>query len=408
MTVSSAYGKVKVVKLQSATLVSKGLATKSVLVASTVLMVMAAPLSVVSKVYADQYDDQIRALQRQADLFQAQANELGKQADTLANKVQELNTQKAGVQAQLDVSQAQYDQLKAQIEQTEKDIAENKSALGSTIADLYVDDKISPLEMLASSKNIGDYVDKQTYRSSVRDALTDTIAKIKRLKVKLESDKKAVEEVLAKQTAQRNSLAALEAEQQRLLDQTRGEEAAYQQQAASSRAQLESVSAQQRSYYQRLLGSGGGDSGVVGSFQYANWSGNMGCGAGGYPYCGAQDSYADPWGLYNRECVSFVAWALSQRFNRYVGHFGGAGNAYEWPSTAPRNSGAVRVYDPQPGDAVILPQSGGFAPIGHAMIVESINGDWIHVSQYNFYGTGEYSTMDIKSSGVIFLRFPSK
>lgn len=393
-------------KLRSTTPVAKKIAVRSLLIAATVLLVVTVPLSLMPRARADKFSDQISALQEQMRQYQAQADVLRKQADTLANKLAELSSQKAAVQAQVDASQVQYNQLQEQIKQTEQKIKDNQEALGTILADLYVDGSISPLEMLASSKNIGDYVDKQTFRSSMRDTLTKTIDDIKKLKVKLEADKQSVKDVLDKQTAQRNSLAILEQQQQQILTQTRGEEAAYQQQAASVKSQLESVAAQQRAYYQSLLASGGGNSGVVGSFQYDNWSGNQGCGASGYPFCGPQDSYADPWGLYNRECVSYVAWALSARFGRYVGNFGGAGNAYQWPSTAPQNSGAVRVYDPQPGDAVILPQSGNFAPLGHAMIVESASGDWVHVSQYNFYGTGEYSTMDIKTSGVIFLRFP--
>jgi hypothetical protein len=41
------------------------------------------------------------------------------------------------------------------------------------------------------------------------------------------------------------------------------------------------------------------------------------------------------------------------------------------------------------------------------MIVESVSGSDVFVSQYNMYGTGQYSTMWIKTSGVIFLRFPN-
>ena len=406
MTAYHGYAKIKSMKQRSTTLVSKGLFTKSLVVATSVLMIIAAPLSIQPKVYADQFDAQINALQQQVNQAQAQADQLRQAADTLQNKVNELDTQRQAIQAQVDLSQAQYDQLQQQIADTQQKITDNQAALGKTIADLYVDDKISPLEMLASSKNIGDYVDKQTYQSSVRDTLTQTIGQIKDLKTKLQGQQQSVKNVLDKQTAQKNSLVIVEQQQATLLAQTRSDEAAYQSQAAAARSQLNSVSAQQRAYYQSLLRSGGGNAGVVGSFQYSNWSGNMGC-AGGYPYCGAQDSMADPWGLYNRECVSYVAWSIAVRFHRYVGNFGGAGNAYEWPSTAPANSGAVRVYSPQSGDAVILPQSGNFAPIGHAMVVESVSGDTVHVSQFNFYGTGEYSTMDIKTSGVVFLRFPS-
>lgn len=400
----------KVMKHGTTTPVSRGFAAKSVLVAAAVLMAIAAPLAAMPRVKADKYDDQINALQQQANQYQAQANQLQAKADTLANKLRELGVQKYNVQTQIQLSQAKYDKLVKQITQTEQKIKNNQDALGSTIADLYVDGTVSPLEMLASSQNIGDYVDKQTYQSSIQDQLTQTISTIKDLKTKLEGDKKAVKTELDKQTAQKNSLVAIETQQQTILVQTKGQESAYQQQVASAQSQIQDAHARQQAYYASLIANSpsGGGSGAVGDFVYANWSGNMGCGGGGYQYCGTQDSYSDPYALLNRECVSYVAAALHDRFGKYVAPFNGQGNAENWPYSAPAYSGAQQVYSPQPGDAVILPADGNFAPIGHAMIVESVNGEWIHVSQYNFYGTGEYSTMDIKNSGIILLRFPNR
>ncbi len=391
-------------KLLSTTPVSKGLVTKSALVAAAVVVGISSSFGNFQRVSADQFDDQIAALRQQMSAYQSQANDLNAKATTLQAELDQITAQKNAILAQIDLSQKQYDQLQQQINDTKKKIADNKDALGQVIADMYVDDSITPLEMLASSNNIGDYVDKQTARESMQDTLSKTITEINTLKKKLEASQKQVETVLEQQKSQKAQLAAKEAEQQAIVDQTRGDEAAYQQLANSAQSQISSASAQQRAYYASLQaqsGGGGVDSGVVGSFVYTNWSGNMGCGGDGYPYCGGQDTYADPWGLYNRECVSYAAWRIEQ-YGHTVNHFGGRGNAYEWPSSA----NASRTYDPKPGDAVVLPAMAGFAPVGHLMVVESVSGDWVHVSQYNFYGTGEYSTMDIKKSGVIFLRFP--
>lgn len=388
--------------------VLKRRATRTGLFSITVIMAVVTPLSMVSKVQADRYDDQMRSLQSQANQYQSQANTLRAQGDTLQNKLNEITAQKGALETQITINQTKHDKLVQDIATNQKKIEDSQAALGKTLASLYVDDKISALEMLASSENIGDYVDKQEYRSSVRDQLKRTIDTIKKLKKQMETDKADLEKTLTEMNAQREQLAGLQAQQQQLVDQTRGEEAAYQNLVSSARSQMADVASQQRAYYQSLLSRGGGGSGVVGSFQYSGWSGNQGCGAGGYPYCGAQDSYADPWGLYNRECVSYVAWALSERYGKYVGNFNGAGNAMDWPSSAVRYSGATRVYSPQPGDAVILPASGSFAPVGHAMIVESVSGDTMRVSQYNFYGTGQYSTMNVKNSGVVLLRFHNK
>lgn len=385
-------------------------AVKASLVAAAILMAIAAPMSsYVSKVYADDYDTRINQLQQQANEYQSKANELKAKGDTLQNALDSINNEIAGIQAQISVNQTKHDQLKQQITENEDKLSKNKDALGDTIASIYVEGKVTPLEMLASSNTISDYVDKQEYQSSIRAQLSKTIDEVKKLKKQLEEDQKAVEKVLNELNAQNAQLGAKQQQQQQLVNQTRGDEAAYQGLVSQARAQMEAVSAQQRAYYESLIrrSGNGGSAGVVGSFQYSNWSGNQGCG-GGYTYCQPQDTVVDKWGLYNRECVSYVAWALENRFGKYVGNFSGQGNAYEWPSSAPRYSGAYRVYSPQRGDAVVLPVSGSFAPIGHLMIVESVSGDTMHVSQYNFYGTGQYSTMDVKNSGVILLRFQDR
>lgn len=413
-----AYAKIKVMKLWSTTSVSnKGIVTKSSLVAMAVLAGIATPIALVNRVFADQYDDQISALQKQKAAYDAQANALNAQAATLQEALDQITQQKAAIIAQISLSQQQYDQLQAQIDKTKQDITTNKDALGQVIADMYVDDSVTPLELLASSNNIGDYVDKQTYREAMQSSITSTIKDIDTLQKKLQTSQDEVAKILEEQQGQKAQLAAKEAEQASLVEQTKGEEAAYQKLASDMATQMASAAAQQRAYYEALRRQNGSvDSGTVGSFVYTNWSGNQGCGGDGYPYCGIQDSYGDPWALYNRECVSYVAWRVSEVYGHKVYPFNWSGtahgSAFDWINQAPGGGyyakGAWRVSDPQPGDVAVLPIIYGFAPVGHVMVVESVSGDWVHVSQYNFYGTGEYSTMDIKTSGVVFLRFPSK
>lgn len=392
-------------KKASTTFRQKSPFKRSALIGIAVVMAISTPIAYVQHAHADRWDDQMASLQERANQYQVQADKLRTEADTLQNKLNQITAQISALRTKIEINQKKHEKLQADIEANKKKLKTTQDVLGSVLANLYVDDNISTIEMLASSQNIGDFVDKQEYRSSVRDQLSEAITEIKRIRNQLESDKKAVEKIISQLEAQNNQLASQESNQRQLVNETRGQEAAYQKLVGSAKSQIASAAAAQRAYYAALLASGSGNSGVVGSFQYWGWSGNRGC-SGGYPYCGVQDSYADPWALYNRECVSYVAWALSARFHKYVGSFNGQGNAYEWPYSAPQFSGAFRVPSPQSGDAVILPATSGFAPVGHAMIVESVSGDNVLVSQYNFYGTGEYSTMYIKTSGVIFLRFP--
>src|ERR1041384_7049984 len=100
-----------VMKLRSTTPVSKGLVTRSALVASTVLMVVAAPLSIVPNVSADPFDDQIRAIQREIDAYQSEAQKFRDQANTLQAQLNVISNEKAQIQAQVDLSQAKFNKL---------------------------------------------------------------------------------------------------------------------------------------------------------------------------------------------------------------------------------------------------------------------------------------------------------
>jgi peptidoglycan hydrolase CwlO-like protein len=108
----------KAMKRRSTTPVSKGLVTKFTIVAIAVVMVVAAPLSMMPRANADRFDDQINALQQQINQYQAEAGKLRAQADTLQTKVNALNNEKAQIQARIDLNQVQYDQLLSQIVQT--------------------------------------------------------------------------------------------------------------------------------------------------------------------------------------------------------------------------------------------------------------------------------------------------
>ena len=379
-------------KQRSTTPVSTSFAAKSVIVAAAILMAIAAPIQMGSIAKADSYDDQIAAIQREVDQYQAAAKDLAGKADTLQRELDRLNNEKAQLQAQVDLSQAKYDKLVADIATNEKKIAANRTALGETMASLYVDEGISPLEMLASSKNIGDYVDKQSYREGIRDKLTSTINEIKKLKKQLESDKKDVERVLLDQKNQRDQLAAKEAEQANLVAKTRGEEAAYQNLSASKNqdiANLRAAQAAENARAMRNLGFGSIPAGIPGG--------------GGYPGAWANaplDAYIDPWGLYTRECVSYAAWKVAST-GRFVPHFGGAGNANQWPST-------VAAYGIPSGST---PRAGSVAmwPIGyygHVMYVEAVNGDGtITVSDYNLNWDGNYRHYTRSSAGLTYIYF---
>jgi surface antigen/peptidoglycan hydrolase CwlO-like protein len=388
-------------KHRSTTPVSKGLVTKSLLVATAVLMVLASSLSVQPQVYADKYDDQIRALQQEIDTYQNEARKLKDQADSLQVQLNVFSNEKAQIQKQIDLSQTKFDQLKQLIVDTELNIKNNQAALGETLASLYVDDKISPLEMLASSNNIGDYVDKQEYRSSVREQLSKTIDKIKQLKKSLEQQKIDVERVLGDQTNARNALSSKEAEQQGLIAATRGQEGAYKQLSAQSSAKQLEIQKQQQAAIEAAMrrASGGGPINVLpGDPNKGGYPWEQDCyvDANAVSHGGYDGNGADPLGYGCRQCVSYTAWKVLQKTGYAPRYWG---NANMWPGSA-RAANFSTGNTPRVGSVGVI-SAGQY---GHVVWVEAVNDDGtVDVSQYNYFnaggsGWGHYSKMRVSSS----------
>ena len=363
-------------KLRSTTPVSASLVSRASLVAMSALLAGSGIFGLASHVLARDYDAEIQAKQQEADNYNSEASRLGEMADSLQAELDKINGQISAIQAQISDSQKKINSLNDQIKKNEELIKHNRKAMGRILADLYVDDQISPLEMLASSKNISDYIDKQEQRNSLKTSLNDKIKEIKSLQKKLEENKKSVENTLRDQELQRNAMAAKQSERAKLIADTKNDQNNYAALAQKRNSEVAKIREEQAAVNRRVLSRSGVSipRGIPGG--------------GGYPGAWASaplDAYVDPWGLYTRECVSYVAWKIHST-GRYVPHFGGAGDAKQWPSTAARH-GIPSGSTPKVGSAAVSDKG----EHGHVMYVEAVNSNGsITVSDYNLLGDGLY------------------
>lgn len=377
-------------KLRSTTPISDSLASRAALVAMAVLVAGSGVFALGSHVFARDYEAEIKAKEQEASKYNSEASRLGEMADSLQSELDKINGQITTIQGQIVDSQKKIDNLNAQIKRNEILIKQRRKAMGQVLADMHVDDQISPLEMLASSNSIGDYIDKQEQRSSLRTSLNGKIKEIKALQKKLEENKKLVENTLRDQEAQRNVLSSKQSEKAKLVADTKNDQNAYSALAQKRNSEVAKLREEQAAANRRALGSGVSIPGGI-------------PGGGGYPGVWANaplDAYVDPWGLYTRECVSYVAWKIHST-GRYVPHFGGAGNANQWPSTAARH-GISSGSTPKAGAAAVM----NIGYYGHVMYVESVNGDGtITVSDYNFAWDGLYRYYTRSASGLTYIYF---
>lgn len=377
-------------KLRSTTPISDSLASRAALVAMAVLVAGSGVFALGSHVFARDYEAEIKAKEQEASKYNSEASRLGEMADNLQSELDKINGQIATIQGQIVDSQKKIDNLNTQIKRNEILIKQRRKAMGQVLADMHVDDQISPLEMLASSNSIGDYIDKQEQRSSLRTSLNGKIKEIKALQKKLEENKKLVENTLRDQESQRSVLSSKQSEKAKLVADTKNDQNAYSALAQKRNSEVAKLREEQAAANRRALGGGVSIPGGI-------------PGGGGYPGVWANaplDAYVDPWGLFTRECVSYVAWKIHST-GRYVPHFGGAGNANQWPSTAARH-GIPSGSTPKAGAAAVM----NIGYYGHVMYVESVNGDGtITVSDYNFAWDGLYRYYTRSASGLTYVYF---
>ncbi|MBI3984135.1 CHAP domain-containing protein [Candidatus Microgenomates bacterium] len=338
------------------------------------------------------YAQTAASLQAEIDRINAQIERdqttlanISSEADTLANKLRAIEYEIATLEARIARANLQIADAKTQIKQAVADLAKTKQVMFENAKVLYKMGNPTTIEILASSDNFSEFINRQEYLESVKDAVNQAAAKIIALKEKLEAKQTELERYVSEQQIQKQFADTKRSEQAQLLAETQGQESRYQQIVQSKQAKVAELRAQQAAINlanQRNVSSGG---------------------CGGYPsiWCNApMDSLVDDWGMYNRECVSYTAWKVWSS-GRYMPYWGGRGNANQWDESA-QADGIPTGYEPRVG-AVAIRNAGEY---GHSMYVESINDDGsIRVSQFNAGWDGNYSVADVDPAGLVFIYF---
>lgn len=356
----------------------------------TLTGVFAAALIVVPIVRADQFDEQIQAINNDTAAKAESRAQLGAQASSLADVINKLQAEISTLQSQIADNQAKNVELQKQIVAAEEELAKQKKLLGENIKVMYLEGQISTLEILASSKDLSEFVDKQQYRDAVKDKIKTALDKVTALKAQLKAQKEELEKLIADQQAMREQLAGQQAEQNRLLNLNQTEQNELNNQIRNNNAAVATLRSQQAAEnakrfrgYTIVPGSNGRDT-------YPDRWRNT-----------CQDCLVDSWGMYNRECVSYTAWKVYES-GRHMPYWGGVGNANQWDDNA-RRAGIPVDGNPRPGDVAVA----HWGYYGHTMYVDSVNANGtINISQYNWDFNGTYSEIyNFSPAGLVFIHF---
>lgn len=341
--------------------------------------------------------EQINQLSQQNAGLQGQNNTLVNEATSLQAKIDGLQAKINALQAEINDNQAKVTVLEGEIAVAEAELAKQRDLLGQNIRAMYVEGDVSTLEMLASSQDLSEFVDKQQYRNTVQDKIKTTLDKVTELKHQLNGQRETLQRRLDDHKRNQNEVAVQKAQQDELLGLNQGQRDALDSQIKGNSKKIAELQRQQALENMRLFGGGGGVTGGGGypwGFAACIHTGQVEGPCPNYDWAVGGSIWNPQTGGYGyRNCTDYVSWKIRSE-GRYVP--AGLGNAKNWDDNYPSDG------SPSPGDAAVS-NSGTY---GHVMYVEAVHGNGtITISDYNRAGTGKYATSTISSSGLSFLSF---
>lgn len=334
---------------------------------------------------ADDYYSEISRLQQENAKNEKKVIELEEQALGYEDAISKLAAQIDALQSKIDENTRQKQRLEQEIKVAEAELNVQKELLGQNIRIMYLNGEMTTLEMLASSKDLSEFVDKEQYRNVVRSKIQSTLEKIQELRLKLKTQKDAIDLLLKDQVSKRAELDASRQKQHDLLAYNGAQIDSFNQKTAKNRERISQLIAEQKRAnfnpdggYYFIRFNGYVNNFNVEDYPYKNSGFSMQLGP-----CSNDDEWPDSpdrWGYCTRQCVSFAAWAV-EASGRIAPKYWG--NAVDWVAAAYANG--IPVYrQPKAGDIAI--STSGYW--GHAMYVESVSGNNFTTTEYNTYLDG--------------------
>ncbi|MEX0881735.1 MAG: CHAP domain-containing protein [Candidatus Saccharimonadales bacterium] len=359
------------------------------LATALVLAIVVTGASIISGVAgADRFDEQIDQLQNQNSTYQSRVDELTAEAASYQDAVNKLEAQINELQQAIVANQRASAQLEKEIKAKEAEIEHQRDVLGQSIKAMYLEGQISTVEILAASRDLSDFVNKQVARNAVQNKIKTLVDEIQQLKIELEQKQRELQARIRDQKLQQADLNAAQNEQARLLNYTEDQKSAFNNKISSNQSRITELRRQQAIENAALFGYG--------------YIKTERCNIYPTRWCNApMDSIVDTWGMYNRECVSWTAYRVALS-GRYMPYWGGRGNANEWDDNA-RAAGIPVDGNPKAGDVAI--SNRGY--YGHSAYVEAVYDDGtILVSQFNANWQGTYSLARVNTSNFVYIHFP--
>lgn len=183
----------------------------------------------------DRLNDEIQGLQKEISARQKQAATLKNEVALFDLQILQTERQAAARELEIEKLSAEIGVTQTLIAQKEEEILEQKEFLGETLRLIYEFDSVTPLEMTLGNDTFSEFLDQAQYASNLQERNQEIITEVRSLKADLEQKQEELKAAIADQETAIKQLdlaqAAIESQRgdkQSLLNQTKGQEAIYQ------------------------------------------------------------------------------------------------------------------------------------------------------------------------------------
>lgn len=190
---------------------------------------------------ANQYGSEIARLQAENEHSHDKVNALEMRANNYEDAIAKLQSRINDLQAQIRTNQGKSNKLRQEIKVAETELKYQRDILGQNIKAMYLEGQISTLEMLATSNDLSEFVDKQQYREVVKDKIKNQVDKVTELRLQLKAQREKVEALIKEDELLRDKIADQRSEQSRLLRMNRSEQASFNAQIAKNNKKIDEL-----------------------------------------------------------------------------------------------------------------------------------------------------------------------
>lgn len=171
--------------------------------------------------------DKAAILQAEIDANNAKLKDLAYKERDLKAKIEQITIEIDQANKEIEITTVKIDELDIKLARTRRELAEQRKLLGANLRELYKRGGASDLEILLSSENFSAYVNDQAYLQKVKDGIQVSTTAVIRTKQDIELQRYTQKNLFLRQDAQRKILVERRQEQEKLLNDTKGDQTRY-------------------------------------------------------------------------------------------------------------------------------------------------------------------------------------